>query len=62
MTKKFIVGIREVHINYVAVEANSIGEALEKALEGEFDDTNDLQYSYTDEDTSLWSVNELTES
>jgi hypothetical protein len=62
MTKKFTVGIREMHINYVTVEADSVEEALKKALEGEYDDTNDLQYSCTDEDTSLWSVNELTES
>lgn len=61
--KKFTVGIREVHINYVTVEAEDADDARSKALEGEFDECGDLQYDYTPDDpddVDRWSINELT--
>ena len=60
--KKFIVGIREVHINYVTVEAEDAVDARYKALDGEFDECGDLQYDYTPDDphdVDRWSINEL---
>jgi hypothetical protein len=43
---KYQVGIREVHVSTVEVEANSEEEALEIAAEGESEEVM-LEYSHT---------------
>lgn len=61
--KKFIVGIREVHIIYVTVEAEDADDARSKALEGEYVEFGDLQYDYTPDgphDIARWSIIELS--
>jgi len=57
---KYIVGIREVHVSYREVEANSIEEALEIAP-GSLGDDERLEYSHT-LDTDTWSVEEEKEN
>lgn len=59
MSKKYIVGVREVHVQYVSVEADSIEEAIAKAEDGcEGDETLQLEYSHT-MDSDSWSVEEV---
>lgn len=55
---KFVVNVREVWIQQVAVEAKDKGEAIALVLEGEGDYLdNQLEYSDT-RDESEWTVDE----
>jgi len=56
---KFIVSIREVHIQAVEIEADTKEEAVEKVKEGEGEYLEDgLDYSHT-LDSEFWTVEEL---
>lgn len=44
---KFRVGVREVHLAYYEVEADSPSQALEKVSEGECEDLEEIEYSDT---------------
>jgi hypothetical protein len=56
--KKYDVGIREVHVNTIRVEANNAKEARERAEgEAQCGELN-LEYSHT-LDSSLWTVEEV---
>jgi len=57
--KKYLVGIREVHVNTVEVLAESEEEAKMKCRDGEFDEI-ELEYSHT-LDPDLWTVEESTD-
>ena len=57
--KKFHVGVREVHVQTVEVEAENAEEAREKVQEGEGDYLdNMLEYSHC-LDSDLWTVEEV---
>ena len=56
MSKTYIVGIREVHVNLVEVEAESPEEATAAAADGA-GDYLDLEFSHT-LDTDEWTVEE----
>ena len=52
--KTYIVGVREVHVSHMEVEANSPEEAVKKVVEGEGEETY-LEYSHP-LDKDLWTV------
>jgi len=54
--KTYIVGVREVHVSHMEVEANSPEEAVKKVVEGEGEETY-LEYSHP-LDKDLWTVEE----
>ena len=56
--KKYIVGMREIHIQNVEIEAESPEEAIERVADGEGDFVdNSLEYSHT-LNTDTWTVKE----
>jgi len=57
MGKKFIVQVREVHINSISVEADSPEDAIDLVRDGDADDSISLEYSHT-LDPDNWSVEE----
>jgi len=57
-TKTYLVGVREVHVQQVRVNAKSGAEAIKKVADGEGDYLDDmLEYSHTS-DTDTWTVEE----
>lgn len=58
---KFHVNVREVHVQTFAVEAANEKDAIEKATEGDGTALDGrLEYSYTPDDTSTWTVEPCT--
>ena len=59
---QYIVGVREVHVQYIKVEASSVREALEIVSDGcEGDEALHLEYSHT-MGVDSWSVEEVIDN
>lgn len=56
--KKYSVGIREIHVNTIEVEAETPKEAQERAEAEAQSGTINLEYSHT-MDRQYWSVDEI---
>lgn len=56
--KKYVVNVREVHVQPVRIEATSKEEAIEKIVKGQGTTVDDgLEYSHT-LDSEFWTVEE----
>jgi len=56
---KFMIGVKEVHIQYIEIEADNGEEALDKVKQGEGTE-KEIEYSCT-LDSDEWYVNEIKE-
>lgn len=57
---KYIVSMREVHLNHVAVEAETAEEAIEKAREGDYVDEDNTEYSHC-LDPECWTAEKASD-
>lgn len=55
--KKFIVSVKEVHVQKVAIDATSEEEAIKKVAEGEGEQVGDAYYVYT-KNPDHWTADE----
>lgn len=54
---KYMVGVKEMHIQYIEVEAQDMDDAVEKARQGDGTE-KEIEYSCT-LDSDDWTVNEV---